>query len=331
MKESDIRTDDELEYRWSLYRKDQSDLLNKKNGFVDVPCPACEANDCASYYKRDGFSFKICIHCDTVYVSPRPTFKMLLEHYRNSRAEKYFNENVYPRTEKSRVEYLIKPRLDRIIEFCKKYDISMGRLVDVGAGYGTFCEYVQNASLFKNVIAIEPDPSPAQICKSKGVHVISKFVEHINLKSKADIVTSFECIEHVFDPKVYISSISKIMKKGGLFVITTPNIKGFDLLTLKCKSDNTTAPDHLNYFHPESLSLVLRRCGFKILEVQTPGKLDVELVRKKVLDGKISLSDQPFLKRIIVDEYQKFGDSFQKWLAANELSSHLWVISKKIK
>ena len=105
-----------------------------------------------------------------------------------------------------------------------------------------------------------------------------------------------------------------------MLFIATPNIKGFDLLVLKDKSDNTTAPDHLNYFHPKSISLLLGNAGFEILEIKTPGKLDAELVRNKAKEGVVSLDNQPFLKRILIDEGDTYMDSFQKWLSDNGLS-----------
>jgi hypothetical protein len=48
------------------------------------------------------------------------------------------------------------------------------------------------------------------------------------------------------------------------------------------KLSATVDVEHLNYFHPESPSLLVRSCGFEVLEVQTPDKPDAELVRKKV-------------------------------------------------
>ena len=65
------------------------------------------------------------------------------------------------------------------------------------------------------------------------------------------------------------------------------------------------------------------------MEISTPGKLDVELVRNKVLEGRISLDENPFLKRVIVEDYEKLGASFQYWLANNGLSSHMWVVARK--
>jgi len=330
LKEEDIRSKDNLDYRWSLYKQDQDRLLQKKANFIEVNCPACHKNTGSEFYERSGFYFKKCNTCKTVYVSPRPTQKMLFEHYQNSKAEKYFNEVVYPKTETGRVEHIIKPRVNRIIELCENHKVVFETIVDVGSGFGTFPEVMKQSGRFINVYAIEPDPSPAIICRKKGLDVFEDFIENIVKTDFADVITSFESIEHVFSPKNYILNVYSMLKKGGLFIITTPNIMGFDLLTLKDKSDNTTAPDHLNYFHTESLSLLLESCGFSILETLTPGKLDVELVRDKVLNGIFSLDNQPFLQRIVIDEYESLGQSFQKWVSENGLSSHLWVVAKKL-
>lgn len=115
-----------------------------------------------------------------------------------------------------------------------------------------------------------------------------------------------------------------------MFILTTPNIRGFDLLTLGKLSNNIGGPNHLNYFHPDSLSYLLERCGFKVIEILTPGELDAELVRKKILAGELDVSNCPFLKYILVDQWGTTGEIFQHFLAQNNLSSHLWIVARKV-
>jgi hypothetical protein len=95
-------------------------------------------------------------------------------------------------------------------------------------------------------------------------------------------------------------------------------------------SDNVRDPNHLNYFHPKSLGHLLQRCGFNVIEVMTPGKLDAELVRKKILSGKFDVSNRPFLKYILIDRWEAVGEAFQRFLADNGLSSHLWMVAKRV-
>ena len=74
-------------------------------------------------------------------------------------------------------------------------------------------------------------------------------------------------------------------------------------------------PNHINYFNIKSLSLLLNNSGFEVLEVLTPGKLDAELVRKKILNDEYDISNNPFLKNILIDEWASLGDEFQKFSA----------------
>ncbi len=328
MKEDEIRADDLRDEPKRLYKIDQKRLLEKKNDFAKTGCPACQKESEDVFYERAGFTFVKCDYCDTVFVSPRPTKEMLHEHYTNSLAEKCWSESIYPASEEARIKYLMLPRVKSIIAFCKKYNIKPGVFMDVGAGNGAFCEQVKKTGFFEKVIAVEPNPNPASSCKEKGIEVIEDIIENIKCHN-VNVVTSIESIEHVFDPIEYITRIGSMIEKGGLLFLTTPNVKGFDILILKDKSDNTTAPDHLNYFHPDSMTLMLQNNGFKVLEILTPGKLDVELVRKAVLSEDFSLDNNPFLKRIIIEEFEKYGDSFQGWISENGLSSHMWVVAKK--
>jgi len=120
-----------------------------------------------------------------------------------------------------------------------------------------------------------------------------------------------------------------MLSSGGLLFFTTPNIKGFDLSMLKDKSDNVMVPEHLNYFHPKSISLLLENCGFEVLNIETPGKLDTQLVRKKILMENLPLGNNPFLRQVLIDDWKIYGESFQQWLVTNGLSSSMSIVARK--
>ena len=58
-------------------------------------------------------------------------------------------------------------------------------------------------------------------------------------------------------------------------------------------------------------------------------KLDAKLVRQKVLDREVDLSKNPFVTHVLIDNWKECGDSFQKYLVSNKLSSHMWVVARK--
>ena len=104
---------------------------------------------------------------------------------------------------------------------------------------------------------------------------------------------------------------------------------GFDIRLLKNKSD-TIDHEHLNYFNPFSMSLLLRNCGYRVLEIFTPGKLDAELVRKKILSGDFVLEkEDEFIKHVLIDKWKEMGNDFQQFLVKNDMSSNMWAVAQK--
>jgi SAM-dependent methyltransferase len=250
-------------------------------------------------------------------------------YYSSSENYAYWNKHIFPASEATRREKIFRPRAQRVAEICQRYAVPTRTLLEVGAGFGTFCEELRSLQIFDRLVAVEPTPSLAETCRQRGLEVIEKPIEHADLSGvNADVVASFEVMEHLFSPADYVRQCARLLAPGGLFLATCPNIRGFDMVTLGAVS---TAVDieHLNYFHPASLSQLVTSCGLTVLEVQTPGKLDAELVRKKVLAGEFDLSGQPFLKQVLLDEWESTGAAFQDFLAANKLSSHMWLVARK--
>jgi hypothetical protein len=95
-------------------------------------------------------------------------------------------------------------------------------------------------------------------------------------------------------------------------------------------SDSIDA-EHINMFNSDSVELLLNRCGFKVLECSTPGELDAEILRTKVLNKEYSLDGQPFLKAVLIERWEELGRRFQKFLKENKLSSHMWVVATPAK
>ncbi len=329
MNEEDIRSDHLMRENFKLHAEDVQQLLVGKNEFIEIPCPACESNSYRVVFEKDGFRFVTCSKCETVFINPRPTFEILTEFYATSKSIKHWNDRIFPASEDSRRSQIFVPRAERVVELCRKYNTAAKVLLDVGAGFGTFCEEIKKLAVFDRVITVEPSHDLAETCRGKGLDVIEKPIEEVDL-DKVSVITNFELIEHLYWPKDFLLACRRALHKGGLLILTTPNIKGFDLLVLGKLSNNIAGPNHLNYFHPKSLSHLLQCCSFEVIEVMTPGKLDAQLVRKKILSGELDVSSCPFLEYFLINQWETAGESFQHFLADNELSSHLWMVARKI-
>jgi 2-polyprenyl-3-methyl-5-hydroxy-6-metoxy-1,4-benzoquinol methylase/ribosomal protein S27E len=329
LKETDIRPDEIIEKQGRYIEIDRKRLLRNKQKFVEVDCPACSGGNTKKAFVKNELTYVVCVDCGTLYVNPRPTAEILGRFYAESVVYEYWNKFVYPASDKARRKFIFRPRVGRIIEFCRKYRLRDVTLMEVGAGFGTFCNEAQASGFFKNVIAVEPTRAGAESCRKKKIYILEEQIENVSLDPETiNIIVSFEVIEHLFSPRDLLVNCFRLLRKGGLIVLSCPNIMGFDNLVLGSTSPSIDH-EHLNYFTPCSLAHLVRDCGFRVLETLTPGKLDAEIVRKQVLKGNYSLYDQPFLRHILIDKWDDVGLNFQKFLADNQLSSHMWIVASK--
>ncbi len=328
--EEDIRPEKWMDRQREAYNRDMAWLLERENRFVHVPCPACAADNTTEKYLKHGFHYVECANCGTLYTNPRPDQALLHEFYARAENYKYWNDVIFPASEEARRESIFKPRAERTAELCKRYGVSGGTMLEVGAGFGTFCVEMKKLNLFDRIFAVEPTPDLAQSCRDRGLEVIESPIEKVDLDlGEVDVIASYETIEHLFDPRGFIADCGKRLRANGLLLLTCPNGRGFDVATLG-EHSGTIDGEHLNYFNPDSLALAVNELGFETLEALTPGRLDAELVHKKILSGEFILERQPFLQEILVDRWEELGATFQDFLAENRLSSHLWLVARKI-
>lgn len=330
LSENQIRPPESMHGQKIALLTDIGRLLSRRKEFVEVICPACGEASATNKYEKCGFCYTECTSCQTFYVNPRPSPEVLKWFYLESENYAYWNKHIFPASEQARRQRIMVPRVDTVIELCNKYNVGMDSLLEIGAGFGTFCEELKSRRIFNRVVAVEPTPDLAHTCIEKGIEIIQKPVEELVLSNTGEfsVAVSFEVIEHLFCPREFILHIFSILKPGGLLVLSCPNGQGFDVQTLGVLSD-TVDHEHLNYFNPQSLSILLTNCGYEVLESFTPGKLDAELVRNKVLEGKYDVSGQPFLRQILLDNWEDQGEGFQKYLINQGLSSNMWLVARK--
>jgi SAM-dependent methyltransferase len=328
LSEKELCPEDLLAGQEAAFARDIARLHAQPQKHVRVPCPACETEQPSEpAFEKFGFAFRRCRDCATLYMSPRPSAELLAEYYAHSENYAYWAKHIFPASEASRREKIHRPWLERIAALAERHGVPRGTLVEVGPGFGTFAALATESRRFKRVLAIEPTPEMAQACRTRGVEVVEKRIEDVKDELRgADILVSFEVIEHLFHPAGFVAQCARLLAPGRLLVLSCPNGLGFDIATLGAKALAVDA-EHVNLFNPRSLGRLLERHGFEVLESETPGRLDAEFVREAALKGEVELD--PFLRRVLVDEWERFGWPFQQFLAAQGLSSHMWIAARK--
>ena len=330
MKESEIRPSEIFDEYLSYCKEDIKKIFQNRNNYVNVNCPACDSNKIIESFVKDSFKYNFCKTCKTLYVNPLPPQENFRKYYTEGKSVKFWATDFYKHTEKSRKEKIFKPRVKLIKKiFREEIKDNVDVLIDIGAGYGSFCEVAKNSGFFKEVIAIEPSPPFIEKLKEKKFIVINKFMEDVQKSDFKDfcnytkLFCTFELWEHIYNPGNFLQSIKNVMNKGDYLIITTLNILGFDLLMLWEKSKSISPPHHISLFNLDSIQQILRNKGFEIKKAFTPGELDIDIVRNMNIrfDNRLcnyiaNESDETFRKRL------------QEFITQNNMSSHMMIIAK---
>lgn len=330
LKVTDIRPDELMAGQRAAMQRDIDMLLGRRSEFVEVSCPACGSTVRTALYDKYGMTHRRCGECATQYVSPRPSPAVLRDFYRASENYAFFATHIFPASAEARRERLFRPRAEMAATIARRTGVDRPSLLEVGAGYGLFCDEAAKTGTFGRIAGIEPTPDLARICRDKGIDVIEAPVEEVDGIGTFDMLAAFEVIEHLFDPADFLAACRRLVRPGGLILLTCPNIHGLDTLLLGARS-SAVDHEHLNYFNPESMERMLLRCGFDAVEVTTPGRLDVDLVRRGLAEGDVTTADlDPFLAHLFARGGATTDALFQDFLQKAKLSSNMQAIARRI-
>lgn len=327
MKESEIRPQEIFERYLRLSSEDALNLQKRSAEFIKTDCPACFSIHRNMLFEKNGFTIQRCHDCGSIFCSPRPNQGQLDFLYAQSISSKFWAKEFFPPLAEIRREKLFRPKAQLIFEKLKAYGMVPQTICDVGAGHGILLEELKKFYTYSHLYAIEPGSEMADICRSKGFSVLQKSAEESQQWAEiAELVTCFEVIEHVFEPKSLVQAIYHLVKPSGFCLVTGLSGDGFDIQVLGRESKSIFPPHHLNFMSIKGLDMLFRSVGFKEVEITTPGKLDVDIVLNcfKAHEAQI-----PLFARTILSRDEKTRQGFQQFLAEHQLSSHVWILAKK--
>lgn len=324
MKEEEIRPQIIFDEYLRLAKEDTATYFGDVER-VKGSCPACEGAGVPEFVKH-GFTYETCPSCFTLFVNPRPVASAFSKYYTESPSSEFWASTFYRETADARREKLWKPKARLISETISRYGAEDHTLIDIGGGFGLFAEEMRSLCGVAPIV-IEPGPHLASVCRDKSLLVVEKFLEQViksDLPYGPKAFVSFELFEHLHDPASFLAQLGGLMMSGDLFIFTTLSGSGVDIQALWEDSKSVTPPHHLNFLNPHSTKILLSRLDFDVLEISTPGKLDID-----ILINNYSLIKDRFLRTFIATSTDVEKEDFQKVIADSGWSSHMMVVCRK--
>ncbi len=251
-----------------------------------VACDLCNHDDAELLVVKLGFHVVRCRNCSLVYVNPRPKLEALSAQYE---VGSFFEHQVTRANDES-----WRPEAQARLELINRLHPTRGALLDVGCSAGWFMSVAQEAGW--KVSGIDVSAPAIGYSKSRGFDAkVATLDDHGFAPGSFDVITMFDCIEHMPSPMRALQAVRTLLAPGGIVMITTPNVDGFfPRLTYRILArpfgawDHPGPPGHIYQFGMRTMSAALERSGFAVIDgrtTQIPLDFSVGALEDSIVDA----------------------------------------------
>lgn len=243
-----------------------------------VACNLCGSNEYKLYHKERvpyfdaplDFDIVRCKKCDLVYTNPRISDYNATYLFSGSDDFDHIEDHA-----RSKLP-VFQGALKQIIARQKNCGSQPGgKLLDLGCGSGHFLRAAEQAGF--TGCGIEPAEGFARYAAEQvGVNVIHDDIYTIDLPhNHYDVITAWDVIEHVSDPKDMLARCQQWLKPGGILALRFPSstwqkIKGVVFHQLLNSDRASFGPTmHLYFFSDQTIRKITQQVGLDVLDVFT--------------------------------------------------------------
>ncbi len=261
----------------------------------------------------DGFTYVRCVDTGSLFLDRvAPEWGRLLEDistYRHS--PQAFQSDLAA----SRAETVYVPKLDWVVNTLRMQDVTRPRVLEVVSPPSEFTALLAGTSAVAGVAVV----TEAELTAAGRSRTFRE--------PRVQAAVLLESLDRADDPEGLLRGVHLSLPPGGLIFVTGLVASGFDMAVLGVHNRYLYPPDRANCFTLSGLERLMTRIGFTLLEVSTPGVLDVEIVQAHLLhDPDLSLS--PF-EGALVSADEETRAAFQTFLQQNRLSSFARLVGMK--
>lgn len=244
--------------------------------FINRPCPVCGSTDDSLVFaesnfdegKLNSYSFAsrkvpelmhyrlvCCRQCGLLYASPAPISEDLKSFYNEASYDSSAESSAASRTYIKHLKTVL-PKLPDLV----------GAL-DIGTGNGAFLERLLEVG-FTKVVGVEPSKAPIKAARSN----VRELIQHGTFSAENyqpqsfRLITCFQTMEHLSDPKSICTESYNLLKRPGVFFVVAHNHRSLSAKIMGLKSPIFDI-EHLQLFSPEGMLYLMKQAGFKNVAV----------------------------------------------------------------
>lgn len=149
-------------------------------------------------------------------------------------------------------------------DFIEKFNLYDKKILEIGCGQGEFLEILKEFNV--KPFGIENKKELVDRGIRKNLNIVQGFIEgkeNVIQNGKFDAFLSFNFLEHQPNPNGMLQGIHENLVDEGVGIITVPSFEYF----IENDSFYEFIRDHIAYYTEETLTFLLQKNGFQIVEI----------------------------------------------------------------
>lgn len=230
-------------------------------------CHICGSRDVQLFCEKNGHKLYDCNECTLTFVYPIPDNlgAIYAEDYFKNEGKKEGGGYTDYDKDKAPMRPVFELYLDKLATFTK------GRKIfDVGAATGYFLDIAKQKGW--ETFGSEISEFAAKEARTRGHSMVCGDLAGMDDLPDVDAATLWDVLEHVDRPRAYLEALNRMLPSGGMLAINTVDRSSLWARMLGSRWHLIVPPEHLYYYAPQNLRLLLEQMGFEVLEIKKIGK-----------------------------------------------------------
>jgi len=222
-------------------------------------CPVCGMLEKKILYDFHPFRVFRCKECTAGYLSPRLMEKRMMEFYADP---SYFEGTEgYGYEDYASQESGLRVTFQHFLRILHRKEILQGEILEIGCGTGILLKEAH--PYCRRRAGTEFCGNAAAKASETADEIIVGGLEQVPISSRFDLIIAVNVIEHVYNPKDFLRTASRFLKKNGKIVLVTLDIDSLWHHLFRHRWPSFKIPEHILYFNRKSLQYLAQESALE--------------------------------------------------------------------